>query len=80
MVDAAEGIHHSDMEETKRRVGTDSDSCCPLQYPPELRTPSTPGPESAFNRDHDLLSSTKIANIQYARKDAKTTNSGSMGA
>ena len=38
MVDAAEGIHHSDMEETKRRVGTDSDSgrqsCCPLQYPP----------------------------------------------
>jgi len=27
-----------------------------------------------------LLSSTKIANIQYARKDAKTTNSGSMGA
>jgi hypothetical protein len=44
------------------------------------KTPNSPGPEFATNRDHDLLSNTKIANIQYARKDAETTNSSSVGA
>jgi hypothetical protein len=42
--------------------------------------PPTPGLESADKSDDDLLSDAKIANIRYARKDAKTTNSGSMGA
>jgi hypothetical protein len=30
--------------------------------------------------EHDLLSTAKISNIGNARKDAKTTNSGSLGA
>jgi hypothetical protein len=38
------------------------------------------GPESARKGDDDLLSNAKIVNIRYARKEAKTTNSSSMGA
>jgi hypothetical protein len=30
--------------------------------------------------DHDLLSSMKIGTVLYARKDAETTNAGSLGA
>jgi hypothetical protein len=40
-------------------------------------------PSSAFSSaliDHDLLSSMKIGTVLYARKDAETTNAGSLGA
>jgi len=47
--------------------------------PVQKERPQRPGPEFARKSDDDLLSKAKIVNICYARKDAKTTNSGSMG-
>jgi hypothetical protein len=48
-----------------------------------INSPSVLSTSSAFSSaliDHDLLSSMKIGTVLYARKDAETTNAGSLGA